>query len=256
MRKIRSISYTIIFLFLFTILKPVFAFDKTNGTAFTMKEGDWQIGLFAPLKLSFSDSVDWTVHPLAFFVLPNLEAKIAHPNISEFAWVSEHGFYTPTFLLRQLSREGTGGFISPEFNIPQMAAIYNGVVFSKKLTEKHILSFKAGFTFAVKTGKLDKRTTIDLPFVYPRLAVFYSGYQITTEINTIGKLFKKLSYQVSVTGFWSDESAIESNGSICWNSSGKTRIQLGYLFSYAQFPFGSQAHLLFPVLDVVWHFHK
>lgn len=236
--------------------RQVKAVDNSAGTAYAMEKGQVQIGFFAPLQIVFSDSVEWKTHPLLFVLMPNLELKLAHKSIKKIDWATKHGFFSPTYLLRQTAREGTGGFISPEFSIPPMAAIYNGIVLSKIISQKHILSLNAGFQFALKSGKLDKRTTIDLPFIYPRLAVFYSGYQFLTGMNAAGKLSDRWGYRFSVSGFWEKEHALESSGFISWSSKGKTQLRLGYFLSYAQYPFGKQAHLFFPTLDIVWRFRN
>jgi len=246
---------TLVVLFFVTFgIRQVIANDNSTGTAYTMEKGQVQVGFFAPLQMVFSDSIEWKTHPLLFVLMPNLELKLAHKSIRKIDWATEHSFFSPTYLMRQVTREGTGGFISPEFSIPQMAAIYNGIVLSQKISQKHILSLSAGFQFAIKSGKLDKRTSIDLPFIYPRLAVFYSGYQFITGVNATGNLSDRWGYRFSVSGFWAEDYALENNAFISWSNKGKTQLRLGYFLSYAQYPFGTQAHLFFPTLDIVWRF--
>ena len=230
------------------------AFSNFTNTAFNLKEGQYQVGIFSPLDYGYSDSLQLSTHPLLFFVMPNFDVKWLHSGFEGWQWASEHRFFAPTYLLRVLTREGTGGIISPEFDIPQMVAFYNGLVFSKQLHSGQIISLKTGFQLAVKSSKLDNRTTIDLPFVYPRMKVFYSGYRINAGGNFIGKLTEAWGYDFSLDLFWAEEMALENTGFVNWNSQGKTQIRLGYFLSYAQFPFGEQAHLLFPLLDVVWKF--
>ena len=50
----------------------------------------------------------------------------------------------------------------------------------------------AGLTLAYCSKKLDKRTTIDLPVVFPRLGVFYNGYGVNFGLGFTGTLLPRL----------------------------------------------------------------
>ncbi len=226
----------------------------SEGTALSPSKGQAEIGLFAPLRYAVNDSLLLSTHPLFFFTAPNVKIIWRHAEIGGLHWATEHGFLYPTLLLRQLARKGTGGFISPEFDIPQMVSVYNGFIVSKELGKRHLLSLAAGLDVGFVSGALDARTSIDLPYVYPRLTPFYSGYQLVTELNLNGWLAQRWNYHWAFKGFWSDTYALENVGYVGWNSRGKTQVRLGYYLSYAEFPFGTQAHLIVPFLDVVWRF--
>ncbi len=225
-----------------------------EGSALSVSKGQMEIGLFAPLQYALSDSLLLNTHPIFFFTAPNAKLIWAHSEIAGLHWATEHGFLYPTLLLRQLARKGTGVFISPEFDIPQMISLYNGVVFTKELNKRFLISLVAGLDFGFVSGNLDARTSIDLPYVYPRLSPFYSGYQLVTEVNVNGWLSESWNYHMAVKGFWSEQNALENVGYVGWNSKGKTQVRLGYYLSYADYPFGTQAHLIVPTLDVVWRF--
>ncbi len=217
-------------------------------------KGQMEVGIFAPLRYALSDSILLSTHPVFFITAPNATITWAHAKTGNWYWATKHGFLYPTLLLRQLARKGTGGFISPEFEIPQMISVYNGVVLSKELAKRHLLSLAAGLDFGFVSGALDTRTSIDLPYIYPRLTPFYSGYQLLTELNVNGWLADRWNYHLAIKGFWSQSNALEQVGYVGWNSKGNTQVRLGYFFSYAEYPFGVQAHLILPTLDVVWRF--
>ncbi len=226
--------------------------EFTEGTAFSAPKGQAEIGLFAPLQYAVSDSLLLSTHPLFFLTAPNAKITWAHAEMGGLHWATEHGLLYPTLLLRQLARRGTGGFISPEFDIPQMISVYNGLVFSKELGKRYLVSMAFGLDFGFVSGTLDARTSVDLPYVYPRLTPFYSGYQLIMGLNLNGRLNERWNYHLALKGFWSDTYALENVGYVGWNSKGKTQVRLGYYLSYAEFPFGTQAHLIVPTVDVVW----
>lgn len=225
-----------------------------NADDFSLRKGQAEIGVFAPLRIGISDSLEISTHPLLFFAAPNVHLEWKHSPLLDFYWVSEHGIFYPTYLLRLLARKGIGGFISPEFDIPQMVSFYNGVVISKKITKTQRMSFSAGINVALSAGQPDSRTTIDLPFVYPRLTVFYSRYQLKAGMGFEGSFSSRWKYRFSLQGFFADDYALENNAYVAWNSAGKMQLRVSYFLSYARYPFGVQAHLIMPVLDVVWRF--
>ncbi len=246
----KIVTFIILILIFFTVVQA----QEFKSHSETLVKGQMEVGVLAPFRWAVCDSLEISTHPLLFFSAPNANLKWVHPAVRGFGWASEHGFLYPTGLLRLLARKGTGGFISPEFEIPHMIAFYNGIVFYKEWTENQIVSLSAGVKFALKGSRLDKRTTIDLPFIYSRLAVFYSGYQLLTGMTAKGALSERWQYHFSVSGFFADDYAMENSAYIAWNSKGRTQVRAGYYLSYARYPFGVQAHLIVPVLDVVWRF--
>jgi len=225
----------------------------SSGTAYLLPVKRYEIGIFQPLRYGLSETRELSLHPIFAFVSPNLSLKLAHDKLGKLQFASDHGINYPTILMNLISREGTGGIISPEFEIPHMISIYNGVILSKPLGNYHLITVKAGFNFAIKFGDLDKRTTIDLPLVFPRLNVFYNGYGFRSGCDLKGKIFKKWYYLADVDIFYfpgaAENFAFEHKGLIQWNKSKKFQLCVGYKLSYGNYPFGSQWHLL-PAFDI------
>lgn len=228
----------------------------TSGTAQLLPRGRMEIGLFQPLRYGWSDHIEISTHPLIDFVMPNLNVKWAHNSLGKFQFATKHGIYYPTPLLRLISREGTGGIISPEFEIPHMVSIYNEIILSHQLHKNHQLTGKLGFSFAIKSDGLDSRTTIDLPIIFPRLAVFYHGFVSRAGLEIQGKLFKRWNYFADTDVFYtptSDEAfAAEHKGLLIWTKSSRFQICLGYKLVYGEYPFGTQWHLFLPLFDLQW----
>ncbi len=226
----------------------------SEGTAYTLPQKRVELGLFQPLRYGQSQNIEWSTHPIYFFIIPNLNIKWFHGFYDNVAIASRYSMYYPTILLRTISREGTGGIISPEFEIPQMIGFNGEALFSKRLYENTILTTKLGLAFGVKFGGLDERTTIDLPLVYNRLAVFYHGYQLRGGVDLDGHLYKRWYYSLDMDYFYipnvDHNKTFEHKGLLIWQKSVKTKITIGYKLIYSEYPFGSQWHLFIPLLDI------
>jgi hypothetical protein len=228
----------------------------SSGTALLLPEGRMEIGIFQPFRYGWTKSLEFSMHPLAAFIIPNLSLKWSHGQNNGYFFASRHSIIYPTLLLRSVSKEGTGGLISPEFNIPHMISIYNEVVMSKEVMANHLLSFKAGANFALKSGSLDQRTTIDLPIIFPRLAVYYHRFNFRFGSDLRGKFFRRWDYLLNTDLFYTpagnENFAFEHEGLLLWNKSERFQFFIGYKLAYGEYPFGTQWHLLFPMLDLQW----
>ena len=49
-----------------------------------------------------------------------------------------------------------------------------------------------------------------------------------------------------------NDSAFEHKGLVIWNKSNRVQLCIGYKACYGEYPFGTQWHLLAPLLDVQW----
>ena len=96
---------------------PVYAQANLSwwpGTAVTLPEGAWGKGLFDPLRHGQTENLEWAIHPVLFALLPNLALKLSLNDLSEWRLATRASFSFPTPLLRFLTREGTGGILSPD----------------------------------------------------------------------------------------------------------------------------------------------
>jgi hypothetical protein len=229
--------------------------EFASAGAATVPQGRWQIGVFQPLRYGWKSNAEVSTHPLLFFVMPNAQIKWAHGKAGDFDWATCHSFYYPTMLLRAIAKEGIGGLISPEFDIPQMIVFNNKVVVSRQ-NKSFRLSGWLGMGVAVRSDKLDERTTIDLPLIFPRLNVLYHSLSINSGLSAQGVLWHRWSLLGDMNWFdcpdGENDSAFEHKGLLIWNKSEHVQMCLGYKLCYGEYPFGAQWHLLAPLLDVQW----
>jgi hypothetical protein len=228
----------------------------TDGTALNVPKHRWELGLLTLSRYGISDRVELSAHPLMFFLMPQVKVKIGWGEYSGFCLATEHGILYPTQFMRLVATEGTGGLISPEFTIPQMVSVANRFLVSYRPFGGSVLSAHAGITFAVKSGPLDPRTTIDLPVIYPRLAVFYNQPEIDAGIDFRGRFIPRLEWLFSIENFivygTEENYFMENKGVLAYTSKKETlRIEAGYKLCFGRYPAGPQWHLL-PVVDLVF----
>lgn len=245
------------------------SFAIFNDCAVVMPEKSYEVGLFQPLRYSISDDFEISTHPLAFFVMPNIQAKKCYSEISDrWIFASEHSLFYPTPFLKLVAKEGIGGLIANELNedIPHMVSMYNGILITCRNSgnSENFITFIAGVSFAMNAGGLDSRTSIDLPLVYPRLQVFHEGYGLKYGVNW-QLFFNKpfiLDTELEVFHFPSSNENLHIELStffsyIDFDDAKNKGVQysIGCKLIRGEYPFGIQYHLL-PMLDVNWIIKK
>jgi hypothetical protein len=228
----------------------------SNRSAYGIDKGKCEFGLFQPLRYGVSRKVELSAHPVLFFLDPHLSAKIQWSEPCGFLISSEHGVAVPTPLLRFFQMKGAGGMISRQFTIPVMASVFNGVLVSKPLSGKSCATVKAAVLLAVNTKRLDKLSTIDLPVIYPRLAVFYRQPVINAALDIRHEFSRPLGV-LAATEYFVVPGArnnffFEHRLNLLWRPWNPVMVQAGYLLCYGRYPFGAQWHLL-PAVDFVFH---
>ncbi len=232
------------------------------GTAYTLPEGRWEKGLFQPLRYGQTERLEWATHPVLNLVVPNLRVKVAHREFRGWALATRHGFHYPTPLLRLVKRPGIGGLISPESDIPDIPHILaarSELLATRVISPSLWLTGKGGVSIALKTGEMDERTTIDLPVVFPRMALFLHGYQLNLGMDLLGKLRGRWAIWADVDLLMipgAEESfSLEHKGMAIWSRSERFQVLIGYKLVYGAYPHYPRArtqwHLL-PLLDLQW----
>ena len=232
-------------------------YAAANGSAATLPPGRWTVGIFQPLRAGISRGVEISLHPLLMPLLPNLSLKWMHGRRGAWQMASRHSFFDPAPLLRLLRREGTGGLIAPEFEIPNMGAWSSELVLTRPIAARHQLTLKAGMSFCLfRSSALDHRTTIDLPLVFPRLQPFYHDLTWRSGLEGMGRLHGRWHYLADADLFFTpggeENWALEHKGMLLWDRSSRMQAGVGYKLTWGEYPFGAQWHLLGPLIDLQW----
>ena len=231
---------------------PLYLF---SNTAYTLPVRDGGFSLLHTSRYAVSPRVELGFHPILLFLSPDIEVKWKQIEAPGYTLASFHSVNYASPLLRTVQIKGAGGFISPEFDMPDMFAFQNGLMVSKLLGGRHYLTGKALFEFALHTRAPDERTTIDLPLIYPRSAVYYKGYGFNAGIALEGKLLGRFSYFAATDAYFFPRGGLdffsENHLSLLWRTGKKFMLMGGAELTYGEYPFGTQWHLL-PEVDFRW----
>lgn len=226
-----------------------------SNTAYTLPPRRGGFSLLHTSRYGITRRMELGFHPLLVFLSPDIELKWKQIETPGYTLSSFHSVNYVSPLLRTVQIEGAGGFISPEFEMPEMFAFQNGALFSKKLREGHHLTGKALFEFSVHSAPPDERSTIDLPIVFPRSAVYYKGYGFIAGVAAEGRLFGRFAYLAASEAYFFPKGGLDffSESSLCliWQTGKRFMLLGGAELTFGEYPFGAQWHLL-PVLDFRW----
>ena len=260
-----------IILFIIILFGSAIARERwLSGTAHTLQKGQWEVGLFQPVRWGQGNSREFSFYKVTSFFMPNL--KIKQQWVQRGGWTisTSHSFYYPTPLLKKLQSPlgmdvgapNMFALISPEFHIPHMLSFGNLGLASKQLAGNKILTLKAGLSFAFRSSDLARETTIDLPLIYHRLAVYYSGFMGQFGIDINGQVGEKWNYLLDGDVFlvpkMKGSFSIEHKGLLRWKGSQAFSVLFGYKAGYGLYPDGypnnsiARFHL-FPFFDLQWH---
>lgn len=234
-----------------------------SGSAYLLPQGHWEVGLFQPLRYGYSNTLEWSTHPLLNLKIPNFRVTVAHDSWRGWARANRYSAYYPTPLMRWLQSplktilgdEDLGALIPPEHTIPPLLAVHFDALISKLRPEGILVTNKAGVGIGIGSGPLDSRTSIDLPLVYPRLSLFYNRVllRLGTDLSGVltGHWRYLLDYDLFLMPGGEGRYAFEHKGLLVWYKSSRFQVTLGYKLTAGEYPFGVQAQL-FPLLDFQW----
>ncbi|MEE9465950.1 MAG: hypothetical protein V3W14_10300 [Candidatus Neomarinimicrobiota bacterium] len=228
------------------------------GTARLLPPGRIVNSVFQPLRYSTSERLEWSLNPVLALVIPNIAVKVARGELRHWQMAWRFSGHYPTLLLRTLVREGTGGVLSPDPTIPEVPHLISSrgeVLFSRRFGGGTLVTFKAGLALALKAGEFDSRHSIDLPVVFPRMAVYQNGYQLNVGIDVLQELplIKRcwIDADLFITPGFEQPMAFEHKGLTVLSRRGRLGLLVGYKLTWGDYPFGTQWHLL-PLMDLQW----
>lgn len=263
--------------FIFFVLCITHTHSQDNNTfinysksAKVLPKGDFRYSLFGQTEVGLSDKLTISAHPIMLFVSPSIDLKYNILENEKYSISTIHGANCPTLLLNLVKTKGTGGFISPEFEIPFMLSIRNGIIGTYQYAPNHILTGTILFEFALFNCSLEPGTSIDLPIISPRSAVYYKNAGFDLTLSAEGKICSKFDYagkaELFLFPFKNEKNDIEYgktansifsefSGLVFWNITPSFKLGAGARLYYGYYPFGEQWHLL-PLLDFVKYVGK
>ena len=242
------------------IIFAIFAgilFSETRNweshSAHLIPEKRWEMGVFQPFRYGYSESTEYSVYPLCFFVMPNFSIKKPQNNFAGYTSAIRYKMVYPTPFLNMIAKEGKFGLISPEFQMPPMLGLSATWLMSKNINGAS-LTLNGGLDLGIVFGDLDIRSSLDLPLVYHRLGIYYNKWGIHTGVDIQKSMTKKISiladFDLRLLPGYNGNYSIEHKLLVVWNKSENFRIMTGYKFVMGEYPYGPDMQLL-PYLPMV-----
>jgi hypothetical protein len=226
-----------------------------GNTAFIITPGKWESGIFQPFRFGLNNRIELMSNAVLMPFLPNAGVKISLRSEKGFLLASEHLVSYPTLFLNLMSFKGTGGLISPQYSFPFIITFSNSLLVTKLVGSSSLLTADAGFIVAIRGSKPDYRSSIDIPFIYQRMAHYYDGVSVRAGISFKGTIIKNLFFEEGARVFLitrnHDNIFIENSGAVLWSSKSSFRLKGGYLLSWGKYPFGKHLQL-WPAFDIIF----
>lgn len=227
---------------------------STHGTADVLDSGDWEVGLYAPLRRGFSEGLELSLHPITALSSPNLALKKQWVAGDKWTLATRHSIHFPTRLLRTLAREGTGGVLVADAVIPTIAATDHRILASTRLGESTTLSLSMRIILGFEFGE-SLWPSLDMPIAYPRTAAYQDTAALAGGAQLDGTVWNNLDYRWTATiwalpfseGRW----AAESKAALPWRPSERFSAQTSLTGTLGEYPYGKDWHVL-PGFDLIW----
>lgn len=219
--------------------------------ALTLPRGESEIGLFSQSRHGLTDRVELGLHPLLFFVLPHAEIKVHAEHGWRWAWGCRARLAYPTWFLKLVSREGSGGLLPKTSRPPHALQLEGDVIGTLSLGKRQLASAFLGLAVAPhQSFTADELPLLDFPFLYPRFAPLYNGFVPRSTVAFEGPLFSGLHYMASARGYLMLELvdvgttyALEQALTLEYRFE-RLAVSLGTRASEAEYPVGFRFHYL------------
>jgi hypothetical protein len=230
-----------------------FAPWSTHG-AVTLPEGRWELALTGNSRYGVTDRLELALHPIVFFALPHLEAKLRLAQAGRFSAAVRSRASYPTVFLNLVSKEGSGGLLPATTDVPPAVELEADGIVSLSFYERQLVSFAAGLAVAPR-GASDDLPLLDFPFLYPRFAPLYTWgvprFDLVVEGRIAGGLYYAADFRAyllfleDVEGEYALEQALSSE----YRIGASVAVELGLRSSLARYPVGTRLHFQ-PYFDV------
>lgn len=230
----------------------------SGASARTIRAGRVELGVFSSAKWGITDSVELALHPVTVFLLPEARAKVGwwHTTGAGPTWwlSTEHKLSVPTSFVNLVAKEGVGGLLPADSEVPFALALETLALASFD-TGRHTFTGKLGFAFAAT--EIGKLPLLDFPFLYSLLAPLYSPLVGKAGLAVEGALAGDFDYQVQHgVSLWhlgaqhglSWAYAQNTSAQVGYRIAEAHRVSLGAKVTVARYPIGWRLHWL-PTID-------
>jgi len=226
--------------------------------AYLLKDGNRQMGVFQPSIFGMKNNLEISTHPVIFLIKPNIRLKKFHGELKGIGLASRYSFDYPTQFLKLIQRKGKYGILSKD---PDVGDIPNLFIFQGEwLMTKNLNDFsltgKLGMSICPGC-ELDKRHIVDLPLVYPRMAIYHYGIAANSGVDLDYNFSDKISIKTDFELlFLPEENIFLEHKLLCnYHLSIKHIVSAGYKLTHGNYPYGKQLDI-FPLIDFSWQWEQ
>ena len=126
-----------------------------HDSAALLKSGQWETGLFNPLRVGLSDKLELRLHPFVALVSPHAVLRFDHGKLQGGDLTVEWGLGVPTYGLRQLQGDSAGTLLPMDHEVPWMVVPRVGMVWSRG-NDNRIYTMRADLTLGVAFNQPDR----------------------------------------------------------------------------------------------------
>lgn len=202
---LRSLVPAVALIFATTSAAASDANEWATKSAQTIAGGRVEVGALSSTTWGVTERVEVGAHPIGLFVFPAARAKINwwqmghltcdegdlifHPRV----WVSsQHRVFSPTPLLHLFAREGSGGLLPANSDIPFALGMENQALLTASVAG-HLLTASLGLT--VTAREKSELSMVEFPFLYSMLASLYSPAVPSVGLAFEGNILGPFDYQ-------------------------------------------------------------
>lgn len=233
---------------------PVFTKDIRHS-ALTAAPGTLEFGVFSYARYTLNERLELALHPVAFFLWPEVEAKVRWLDVGQFTLATAHALSYPTWFMDLAAREGTGGLLDPNADLPPALQMDLGLLATWRLGPSSWATIHP--LVQVRVG--EELPVLEFPFLYQRLTTANAGWSVALNANLEGLIGQAVGYEFGATyshlplASVEDAFAVEAVAEVRLLLSRTSTLPVGLRFAHARFPYGRQSHWL-PYLDYrfVW----
>jgi hypothetical protein len=232
-----------------TVAVPLQAQHVTwsDATARTLEPGRVTVSLFAPARWGVGERTEIGMHPLFTFALPHFEVKHRFAEHGSWLFAMRHRLSYPTRFLALVAREGAGGLLPADTEVPVALQLDSDALFSAAWSAPHFVTFVAGFGVAPRLSGSEP-PLLDFPFLIsrfaplytvavPRLAVAFSG-------PIAGRFFYESELRAYYLGLEPKTLAVETALELAWRPGKRLRAALGLRREHLRYAIGYRTHAL------------
>lgn len=248
-----GVTAALLFVLVQAASQPLWAEPWDAGTALVLEPWEKEVGIFNPLRLGLPHDMELNLHPLLFFAYPHISVKKKWWEQNNITISGDYALRYPTLLVKNISREGTGGILPPTSEPNQMVTLSAGALGSMAL-QNLMITLKLRYERTLG-GEMEHIPTIDIAIAYPRTASFHTKQLIVAGIDFDGAIGGPFYYTVDFDLFFfppmDPGSAIENKILLHWKINDSVRLLVGGKNVFGKYPWGNKIRFM-PLIDVVF----